>query len=80
MIDFSEPEGARTPYAAGKKRANRRLVSSGKPEFVRSVRAIEIIQLSLANYRRFSKWIDRPCCKGSLIGSTREAGIGSGSE
>jgi hypothetical protein len=44
----------------------------GNREIVRSVRALKIIQLSLANHRRFTKWIDRPCCDGSLIGSTRE--------
>ena len=41
-------------------------------EIFRGIRALEIIQLGLASHRRFTKWIDRPCCDGSLIGSTRE--------
>jgi hypothetical protein len=41
-------------------------------EIFRGVRALEIIQLGLASHRRFTKWIDRPCWDGSLIGSTRE--------
>jgi hypothetical protein len=45
---------------------------AGNREFVRSVRALEFIQLGLASHRRFTKWIDRPCCDGSLIGSTRK--------
>jgi hypothetical protein len=51
----------------------------GNREFIRSARALEIIH-GLASRRRFTKWIDRSCFDGSLIGSTREAGIASGSE
>jgi hypothetical protein len=46
------PEGARTAYRGRKKRATRRLVSSGK---LSTAYLLEIIQLRLANY----KWIDR---------------------
>ena len=66
------PEGARTAYRGRQKTSKSLFGFKRETEIFRGVRALEIIQLGLASPRRFTKWIDRPCCDGNLIGSTRE--------
>jgi hypothetical protein len=74
------PEGARTAYRGRQKTSKSPFGFKRETEIFRGVRALEIIQLGLASHRRFTKWIDRPCCDGSLIGQPGRAGIGAGSE